>query len=492
MFSGRVGDMVLALEADTPRLAIDMGENRTLAVALQRLTANARIAESWRVTGAFEAGTLSDPALPGSVSTIAGTWTAQPENGAPVIRVASAEALLTANRPASEDERLLFHPMRLADVDAILRQGRLEANGNIVLQAEQRQLASFTAWHEMSEGVGAARINAPAIVFNEALQPYQITERARGVVENVRGPASAVADIAWSRDDLNATGVVQLDGVSFATTTMPIVQNVRGAVAFDDLFALTTPPGQQVSVGLLNPGIAVRDGVVRFRLLPQQRVAIEQAVFQFAGGQLAMQPTTVAIGQDETGIVLTLSDVDAANLISTLNISDLAATGRLEGAFPLLLTARSAFIENGELRALPGGGMISYTGNAGLNATGVTRVAFDALRGFEYDTLALKLNGDISGDVLTEIEFSGRNTGRPVELGSVAPVPGLGNVTVRGVPFDFNVRITAPFRRLAQTAASITDPGTIINRAAGNEDVDVQVDAEPGPGPVDPEPPGTR
>jgi hypothetical protein len=187
-----------------------------------------------------------------------------------------------------------------------------------------------------------------------------------------------------------------------------------------------------------------------------------------------------------------LSDVDAASLIATLNVPDLAATGRLEGSFPLRLTARTAFVENGELHALPGGGRLAYTGNAGQDATGVTRIAFDALRGFDYDVLSLKLNGDISGDVLTEIEFSGENSGRPVDLGPV--IPGLGNVAVRGVPFDFNVRITAPFRRLAQTAASITDPGALLNRATHDENVDVDVNATPAPtpGPIDPAPPGTR
>jgi translocation and assembly module TamB len=489
-FSGRVGDMVLTLEAEAPRLAIDMGEDRTLAVALQRLTANAQIADSWRVAGAFEAGTLADPSLPGSVSTIAGTWSAEPEDGKPVIRVASAEALLIANRPATEEERLLFNPMRLAEVGAILRDGRVDANGVVMLQAENQQLAAFTAWHEMEEGVGGAEIVAPRLTFSETLQPYQISERTRGLVENVRGDASGAANINWTRDQFTARAVANLFGVSFATTTLPIVQDVRGSVTFDDLFALTTPPGQQVTVGLLNPGIAVRDGVVRFQLLPEERVSIEHAVFQFAGGQLAMQPTTVTLGQESTRIVLTLSDVDAADLIASINVPDLAATGRLEGSFPLLLTARTAFVENGELHALPGGGTLSYTGNAGQSATGITRVAFDALRGFDYDVLALRLNGDISGDVLTEIEFRGQNSGRPVELGPIAPVPGLGNVTVRGVPFDFNVRITAPFRRLAQTAASITDPGVIINRATGDEEVDVDVNAQPGP--VDQEPPGTQ
>lgn len=491
LFSGRLGDMTLALEADAPRLMIEMGEDRTLALAVQRITANAEIADTWRIAGAFHAGTLSDPALPGSVSTIEGSWSAAPEDGTPVIRVASAEALVTANRPASEEERPLFQPMRLAQVNAILRRGRLEANGDVVLESQQRQLAAFSAWHEMEDGVGAAQVTAPAITFNEALQPYQITERARGVIENVRGPAAAVADIAWSRDDITARGSVRLDGVSFATTTLPIVQDVRGVVVFDDLFALTTPPAQEVSVGLLNPGIAVRDGRVRFQLLPEQRINIEGAVFQFAGGQLAMQPTTVTLGQDETKIVLTLSDVDATSLIAALNIPDLAATGRVEGSFPLRLTSRTAYVENGVLHALPGGGRLAYTGNAGENATGVTRIAFEALSGFDYDVLSLTLNGDISGDVLTEIAFSGRNSGQPVDLGPVAPVPGLGNVSVRGVPFDFNVRITAPFRRLAQTAASLVDPGALLNRANQHEEVDVDVEAEPRR-PVDQEPPSNR
>ena len=492
-FNGRLGDMGVAIQAEEPRLAIDMGEDRSLTLALQRLTANAQIADAWRIAGAFEAGTLSDPALPGSVSTIAGSWSAEPEDGKPVIRVASGEALLTANRPASEEERLLFNPMRLAEVGATLREGRVDANGLIVLQAENRQLATFTAWHEMEEGVGEAEIAAPRIAFSETLQPYQISERTRGLVENVRGDASGVANIAWSRETFTTRAVANLLGVSFATTTLPIVQDVRGSVVFDDLLTLTTPPGQQVTVGLLNPGVAVRDGVVRFQLLPEERVSIEHAQFAFAGGQLAMRPTTVTLGQEETRVVLTLNDVDAADLIATLNVPDLAATGRLEGTFPLLLTARTAFVEDGRLHALPGGGILSYTGNAGQDATGVTRIAFDALRSFEYDALSLRLNGDISGDVLTEIEFSGQNSGRPVELGPIAPVPGLGNVSVRGVPFDFNVRITAPFRRLAQTAASITDPGAIINRANGDEEVDLDVNAQPRePAPVDPEPPGTR
>jgi len=489
-FGGRTGDVLLALQAEAPRLAIDMEAERTLAVTLARMTADARIADSWTVAGAFERGTLTDPTLPGSVSAIAGTWSAAPEDGNPVVRVQAGGALLTANRPESEEDRPLFNPLRLTQVDAILREGRIDANGAIVLDDNARQLAVFSAQHDVSAGAGAAQVSAPRMMFDETLQPFEITEQARGMVENVRGPASVLVDIVWTRENLSATGRVRLDGVSLATSTMPIIQDVRGEVYFDDLFNLTTPPGQNVTIGLLNPGIAVSSGRVRFQLLSEERVNIEHAAFDFAGGELAMSPTMITLGQDETRIVLTLADVDASSLIANLNIPDLAATGRIEGQFPLLLTNRTAYVEHGVLRALPGGGIISYTGNAGQDSTGAANIAFQALRSFRYDALQLTLDGDISGDVVTSIEFSGQNSGEAVDLGPIAPIPGLGQVTVRGVPFDFNVRVSAPFRRLAQTAASITDPGIILDRAGVTRDPDEEPEQQPET--VDPAPSSPR
>lgn len=481
-FSGRAGDITLALEADAPTLSIDMAEARTLAVRMQRMTGVAQLGEAWSVVGAFESGTLSDPSLPGSVSTIAGRWSARSEDRELVLRVEAAEALLTANRPASESERPLFHPLQLVGVDAVLRAGHLTADGAILLQQNAQQLATFSAFHDVDDGVGGAHVDAPSIQFGPALQPYEISERARGLVENVRGPASLVADIGWTRDRIDASGTLGLGGVSLATATIPIVEDVRGDVYFDDLFALTTPPGQTLSVGLVNPGLAARNGRLQFQLLPDQRVAIERAEFDFAQGVLAIAPTTVTVDAPETRLELTLRDVDAADLITTLNIPDLQATGRLEGSFPLVLTRRSAMIENGILRAQPGGGAIAYLGDAGESFTGVARMAFDALRSFRYDDLVLRLDGDLNGEIVSAIEFSGRNTGQPVDLGSIAPVPGVGRVTVRGVPFLFRVRVTAPFRSLAQTAVSIVDPGEILERAGTEEEEEAEdVDQAPAP-----------
>ncbi len=289
------------------------------------------------------------------------------------------------------------------------------------------------------------------------------------MVEGVTGPISANAEIAWTRDRLVGAARINLQGVSLATATIPIVNDVRGEIYFDDLWQLTTPPGQQITVGELNPGIAVTNGRVRFQLLPEERVSIERAEFDFALGTLAMSPTTITLGADETRFELTLSDVDATDLLRTLNVPDLTATGQIEGNFPLLLTRQSAFVQDGVLRATGEGGIISYTGRAGDSATGMSRIAFDALRSFRYNALSLTIDGDLNGDVISSIDFSGQNSGRPIDLTPIAAIPGVGRVTVSGVPFEFNVRITAPFRRLAQTAATITDPGPLIEQGREEE-----------------------
>lgn len=478
-FSGVSGDTVLNLEATAPRLAIDMAEGRTLDVVLQRMTAQARITDTWRVEGAFEHGGLTDPTLPGGVSAIAGRWSAFPQDDQPVIQMSAGEALLTANRPASDAERPLFNPLRLINVNATLRGGQVAAEGGVVLAETLQSLASFAARHSVEEGFGGADIRAPRLMFDESLQPYQITELARGLVENVRGEIGLEAAILWTRDAISSSGVVHLNGVSLATATIPIVEDVRGDVLFDDFFALTTPPGQVVNVGVLNPGVAVRDGRVQFQLLQDGGVRIEGAEFAFASGVLSMTPTTITLGADETQFELRLSDVDAAALLAQLNVPDLSATGRIEGRFPLLLTRTHAYIRDGSLRAQAPGGAISYTGEAGASAEGPARVAFDALRDFRYDALSLTLNGDLAGEVVSEINFSGENSGRAIDLGPIASAPGVGRVTVRGVPFVFNVQVRAPFRRLAETAASLTNPSELIERGREQEQTPPPVDQSP-------------
>ena len=95
-------------------------------------TADMLLTRDWRIEGQFREGALSDPALPGTVTAIAGHWSALPESDRAVVRVDAGEALLTANRPANDAERPLFHPLRLNSFAAVLRDGNIDAQGAVV------------------------------------------------------------------------------------------------------------------------------------------------------------------------------------------------------------------------------------------------------------------------------------------------------------------------------------------------------------------------
>jgi hypothetical protein len=197
-------------------------------------------------------------------------------------------------------------------------------------------------------------------------------------------------------------------------------------------------------------------------------------------------PATVTLGSRETRLNLLLRDIDVALLLQHLKAPDLTATGRVEGEFPLLLTSTAALVEQGTLRAAIGGGTIAYVGRARVEARGIARIAFEALSSFRYDSLALELNGDLGGDVIAAIVFTGHNQAA-LNMTSATPAAFIPVVGRPGIPFKFNVRITAPFRTLAQTAAGISDPAIHVRRA-----LDPVLTPPPEPAPVDPPAPSPR
>ncbi len=86
------------------------------------------------------------------------------------------------------------------------------------------------------------------------------------------------------------------------------------------------------------------------------------------------------------------------------------------------------------------------------------RLAFDALRRLRYQTLALRLDGDLDGEIVTAIDFTGTNE-VPLNAGSRLPL------RATGLPFKFGVTVRAPFGALLGTAASFSDARTVIRAA---------------------------
>jgi hypothetical protein len=473
-WSGSGGVSRLALEGQAPAIDIQFAEGRTAEVRLERVDgALVSGGGGWTAEGRFTGAAYTDPALPATVRDGAGIWSAAPEGAVTVLGMSDATFLIEPPPTAPVGDKALapFNAIRLQGVAATLRDGVVTAEGDVALAAEGERLGRFTARHRLEDMTGEAQVVAQDLRFvperraGPALTPSDITPLALGIVSAMRGEVDAVVDARWTGDDLAVSATAFYDVASLTTRTLPVIEGVRGDVRFDDLLAFQTPPGQSVEIATINPGVALREGKVRYQLLPGGRVAIEDASWAFAGGRLQLDPLTVTLGADQTELFFRLDGVDLANLIEEIDAPDLTATGRVTGSFRVRLTPASAEVLDGRLVSTSGGGTIAYTGTAGATAEGVSRLAFDALRNFRYDTLEILLSGNLGEEMESEVRFTGLAVGDELDLSPIIDLPLLGDVSASEAPFRFNISINAPFMRLGDSAGIAADPRRALDRA---------------------------
>jgi translocation and assembly module TamB len=279
------------------------------------------------------------------------------------------------------------------------------------------------------------------------------------VIANVEGTVNGRGDIRWTPNGVTSTGRFKTDDMNLAAAFGPVT-GLKGEIEFSDLLALATPPGQSVTIASINPGTLVTNGTVTYQLLPGQRVAVERGYWPFAGGTLTLDPTILDMGRpSDRRLTFRVDALDAAKFIQTLEFENLAATGTFDGVLPMIFDASGGRIEDGRLVARAGGGTLAYVGevsNAQMNIYG--RLAFDALKSMRFQNLTIDLNGPLDGEIVSKVNFSGRNE---------APLTPPKNFIARqfiGLPFKFNVTIKAPFRSLLNTARTFQDPTSLLQR----------------------------
>ena len=379
-----------------------------------------------------------------------------------------------------------FQPLGVPDFDLTLKDGRIAASGSLRAPRNNGLVANVTLAHELGTGRGRADLDVPGLVFGPSLQPEDVTRLALGVVANVRATVKGEGHIRWNGSAVTSDGLFRTDNATLAAAFGP-VEGLSGQLRFTDLLGLVSAPGQEVRMKSVNPGVEVRDGVVRYRLEAGQKVHIEGGGWPFSGGQLVLLPTTMDFGANsERYLTFRVIGLDAGAFIQAMDLKNISATGTFDGIMPLIFNAQGGRVAGGVLTArqqgmpplimpegvLPTipcdpnrqGGTLSYVGpvsNEQLGAMG--RLAFDALKNLQYKCLTILMDGALDGEMVTNVVFNGVNRG---QIGG-APA-GLAR-SLTGLPFIFNVRIAAPFRGLLGTAQSFIDPTTLIQNSIGDQ-----------------------
>jgi hypothetical protein len=483
---GRSGQSPMRLSAD--RASIALGQegfalSRTeLAIGTEespvRLTAQTLVGKSGaqglngRITGAE--GKIGN--VPLIVEDGAGEWSFS--GGA--LKLAAEIMVRDAQTPGR------FERLRVPDFALSLRDGKISATGTLRAPRNDALVARADIAHDLGWGRGKADLVVPGLVFGPELQPEDVTRLALGVVANVNGTVIGQGHIRWDGTTVTSDGLFRTDNANLAAAFGP-VEGLSGELHFTDLLGLVSAPGQEVRMKMVNPGVEVRDGIVRYRIEPGQKVHIEGGGWPFSGGQLVLLPTTMDFSADvDRYLTFRVIGLDAGAFIQAMELENISATGTFDGIMPLIFNAQGGRVAGGVLVArqqgmppliMPEGvlptipcdparqsGTLSYVGPVSNEQLGaMARLAFDALKNLQYKCLTILMDGALDGEMVTNVVFNGVNRGK---LGDV-PAGMARNLT--GLPFIFNVRIAAPFRGLLGTAKSFIDPTTLIQNSIGDQ-----------------------
>ena len=160
----------------------------------------------------------------------------------------------------------------------------------------------------------------------------------------------------------------------------------------------------------------------------------------------------------ERRLTFRVAGLDAGQFLQTFDYKNLSATGTFDGVLPMAFDERGGRIENGRMTVREAGGTIAYVGEVSNEDLGTWgNIAFQALRSLRYRSLGIVMNGPLDGEMVTEVRFAGISQGEGAKANFLVK-------RLARLPFVFNVRITAPFRALIDSARSFYDPSRLIER----------------------------
>jgi hypothetical protein len=351
-----------------------------------------------------------------------------------------------------------FQPMAARDIAFLLDGGAIRATGQLVEPTTSTPVAKLAIDHRLSSGSGTATLTVPGITFAKGFQPELLTRLTFGVIADVSGTMRGQGEIRWTPEGVDSTGTFSTDAMNLAAAFGPVT-GLAGTIRFTDLLGLVSAPEQVATVTSINPGIAVTDGRIVYRLLPELKVKVETARWPFAGGALTLDPTLLDFGSDAARrMTFRVEGMDAGKFLQQFDFSNLNATGTFDGVLPMIFDDQGGRIAGGRLTAREDGGSIAYLGELTKKDLGVWgNVAFQSLRSLTYRSLDVQMNGPLAGEMVTGVSFTGIKQGEGAKSNFL-----LRRLT--RLPIRFNITIRAPFRGLIDSAASFYDPQRLVKR----------------------------
>lgn len=398
------------------------------------------------IAGQFDGTDVRLAAVPLDLRDARGAW-----------RYAAGVATITNGtfRLVDRQAQARFEPLAASNGTLTLANNIIQAKALLAEPTAGREILTATIRHDLGSGRGRADLAVPGITFDPRLQPVALTRLALGVVANVAGSVRGEGQIEWTPSGQTSSGRFTTDGLDFAAVFGP-VKGASGTIVFTDLLGLVTAPDQRLRIASINPGIEATGGELRYELRPNSQIAVLGARWPFLDGTLTLDPTVMNLGIDEVRrYTLRVEGIEAAKFVERLDLGNITATGKFDGALPLVFDQNGGRIEGGTLASRIPGGTVSYVGALSYkDLSTMANFAFEALKSLNYRNMKIAMDGPLAGEIVTRVRFAGVSQGEGAKQNFLTR-------RVASLPIQFNINIRAAFIELVGVLKRTYDPAYI-------------------------------
>jgi hypothetical protein len=293
--------------------------------------------------------------------------------------------------------------------------------------------------HALADATGRARLHVHPIEFSPGqLQPSTLFPALSDLLTEASGSIEMKGVVEWGADGMRGAAEVAVTDVS-ATSELATVEHLNATIELNETGA--TPLNQTISVGRLDVGLELTEGLIHYRVKPGWNVEIESTSWKFAGGELTTVGKIDPRAENRKSSIH-VENVDLAEFIKLVNLEGLSGSGKLEGEFPIVLGGGEIEIRNAVLRSNGEAGVIRYRPDPGTANIAAADDQFattlKVLENFHYERLEIEINGPALGEVAIQIHLAGVN-------------PDYKD----GYPVDFNLSVDSRLSDLLRTGIRI-------------------------------------
>jgi len=307
------------------------------------------------------------------------------------------------------DEPRLFSAFRF-DAQLKHHEPTLAFDGTLSAVSSPSAVLKLTGSHDTTTNQGKLDLDLAPLRFDNALQPADLSPILDGVISDAVGGIDLDGHITWDDGRLDSDIQLLIEELGFAIGPARL-SRVNSVLRFDGIMPVTTPKDQLLSVGLLDVGLPLTDGLVSMHLKPDGQLSVDQLEWRLAEGRIRSQPFTFGSDVQSLTLLLKAEQLDLNALLAQTPLDELTGEGLIDGTLPLTI-GEAAAIEDGELAA-SGPGVLRYTPSSvpGVLQAGGESVTLmlKALENFHYEALRISLDGRTDGATAIGLHLKGAN-----------------------------------------------------------------------------------